>query len=382
MGKMDSGHKWNGIGKVAPSSPVQGVDDSSRFRYVTEGYSTWLPDGAPQGHSSGEATMAERKYVGISATLWANGEAVAVNRLGNAEIRGGASYLGKDVLGSVRSRSNENGQLEDRYEYDAFGKPYKGDLNSGMNLGYTGKPYDTTTGMYNYGYRDYQPEVARFTTVDPIRDGANWFAYVNNDPVNYVDLWGLNSALLTDKGSVLGAGHSAHAVQNYDESGAPTNWTVYEVGRTTGEHFSSNPLDPIQAVLAGSAGGSSIGSTSGSGSGTVAGSATAAGGGTAAALVSVGVNTYQVDDLNELSRFDRVTEFNTTRAEDDAIRNASVQLGQNFGNYNVLTNNCSQYSAASLAAGGLNTTQNPVPNVAHNYADKNNEERIAYTCSK
>jgi hypothetical protein len=45
--------------------------------------------------------------------------------------------------------------------------------------------------MYNYGYRDYQPEVARFTTIDPIRDGANWFAYVNNDPVNYIDLWGL-----------------------------------------------------------------------------------------------------------------------------------------------------------------------------------------------
>ena len=31
----------------------------------------------------------------------------------------------------------------------------------------------------------------RFTTVDPIRDGSNWFAYVNNDPVNYVDLDGL-----------------------------------------------------------------------------------------------------------------------------------------------------------------------------------------------
>jgi len=34
----------------------------------------------------------------------------------------------------------------------------------------------------------------RFTTVDPIRDGANWFAYVNNDPVNYVDLLGLLSS--------------------------------------------------------------------------------------------------------------------------------------------------------------------------------------------
>jgi RHS repeat-associated protein len=47
--------------------------------------------------------------------------------------------------------------VEDRYEYDAFGKPYKGELNEGMNLGYTGKPYDTATGMYNYGYRDYKP---------------------------------------------------------------------------------------------------------------------------------------------------------------------------------------------------------------------------------
>ena len=47
------------------------------------------------------------------------------------------------------------------------------------------------TGLYNYGYRDYSPHTVRFTTVDPIRDGTNWFAYVNNDPVNYVDLWGL-----------------------------------------------------------------------------------------------------------------------------------------------------------------------------------------------
>jgi len=61
-----------------------------------------------------------------------------------------------------------------------------------MNLGYLGKPYDTATGLYNYGYRDYKPQAARFTTVDPIRDGNNWFAYVNNDPVNWIDLWGLS----------------------------------------------------------------------------------------------------------------------------------------------------------------------------------------------
>jgi RHS repeat-associated protein len=100
--------------------------------------------------------------------------------------------MGTDILGSVRSvTGDDGGSSSERYEYDIFGTPYKGEFGEGMNLGYTGKPYDMATGMYNYGYRDYAPQVARFTTVDPVRDGNNWFAYVNNDPVNFVDLKGL-----------------------------------------------------------------------------------------------------------------------------------------------------------------------------------------------
>jgi RHS repeat-associated protein len=127
-------------------------------------------------------------------TLYGKGEAAAVSRSAGANTRGGTAYLGKDILGSVKTATNEYGVLEERYEYDAFGKPCKGDFTNGVGLGYTGKPYDTTTGLYNYGYRDYAPEVARFTTVDPVRDGANWFAYVNNDPVNWVDPWGLSAS--------------------------------------------------------------------------------------------------------------------------------------------------------------------------------------------
>jgi hypothetical protein len=41
--------------------------------------------------------------------------------------------------------------------------------------------------MYNYGYRDYRAELGRFTTEDPVRDGVNWFAYTNSDPVNWID---------------------------------------------------------------------------------------------------------------------------------------------------------------------------------------------------
>jgi len=51
-------------------------------------------------------------------------------------------------------------------------------------------PYGTVSGLYNYGFRDYKPEIARFITIDSIRNGNNWFAYVNNDPVNWINLWG------------------------------------------------------------------------------------------------------------------------------------------------------------------------------------------------
>ena len=134
-------------------------------------------------------TVQGNRYGGRGVILYGRGEAVAVSYSSGSSSR--SLYLGKDIQGSVRSATTDSGVVDGLYEYDAFGQPYKGDLGGTMNLGYTGKPYDTATGFYNYGYRDYRPQTARFTTSDPIRDGNNWFAYVNNDPVNWVDLWGL-----------------------------------------------------------------------------------------------------------------------------------------------------------------------------------------------
>ena len=90
--------------------------------------------------------------------------------------------------------------------YDIFGNPYQKTgsflADDSLDFGYLGKPYNADTELYDYGFRDHSPEIARFTSVDPIRDGRNWYSYVVNDPVNYVDLWGLcgsDGKKLTDK---------------------------------------------------------------------------------------------------------------------------------------------------------------------------------------
>jgi len=59
---------------------------------------------------------------------------------------------------------------------------------------YTGKPYLAESGSYAFKYREYNPEMNRWTTVDPsgFPDGANQFIYACNLPVGGFDPDGLS----------------------------------------------------------------------------------------------------------------------------------------------------------------------------------------------
>ena len=101
----------------------------------------------------------------------------------------------KTLPNQANSTSNIHSSEFGSVSYDIFGSPYQKTgsflADDSLDFGYLGKPYNADTELYDYGFRDYSPEIARFTSVDPIRDGRNWYSYVVNDPVNYVDLWGL-----------------------------------------------------------------------------------------------------------------------------------------------------------------------------------------------
>ena len=56
---------------------------------------------------------------------------------------------------------------------------------------FTGKDWDEEAGLYYFNARWYDPELGRFITEDPIRDGVNWYGYVDNGPLMFTDPTGL-----------------------------------------------------------------------------------------------------------------------------------------------------------------------------------------------
>ena len=52
---------------------------------------------------------------------------------------------------------------------------------------FTGKKYDSGTGLIYYGARFYDPEVGRFITQDPGKQGLNWYEYCFDNPMKLID---------------------------------------------------------------------------------------------------------------------------------------------------------------------------------------------------
>jgi RHS repeat-associated protein len=104
-------------------------------------------------------------------------------------------------LGSVREVVDATGTLRARYDYDAWGNRTKlsGDLEA--DFGFTGHLHHKQTGLILTHYRAYDPRLGRWLSRDPmesitrempeLEQGSNLYAYVQNDPVNYIDPEGL-----------------------------------------------------------------------------------------------------------------------------------------------------------------------------------------------
>jgi RHS repeat-associated protein len=190
-----------------------------------------------------EAGVLQRKYVygpGIDEPVYMSDSS-------------GSHYYFFDGLGSVVALARTNAGPEEKYSYDVFGEPNRTSA-VGNRYMFTGREYDSETGLYYYRARYYKPSIGRFMQVDPLgyRAGLNHYTYVANNPTEFRDPLGLMScSVCQDRYRNSMAKIAADAAQCHNKCG-PSSLGV-SIGLCMGSCAETGVYFPVCTFLCGAA---------------------------------------------------------------------------------------------------------------------------------
>ena len=98
------------------------------------------------------------------------------------------SYYHRDEQLSTVFVTDGHRNVQNSYQYDAFGMSLGTTEKLNNRIRYTGQQYDDVTGQYYLRARYYNPVAGRFMQEDVYQgDGLNLYAYCGNNPVVYDD---------------------------------------------------------------------------------------------------------------------------------------------------------------------------------------------------
>jgi RHS repeat-associated protein len=102
-------------------------------------------------------------------------------------------YYISDHLGTGQMIVDDTAQVVWQADYQPFGQVDVVVDALDNNLRFPGQYYDAESGLHYNWHRFYDPETGRYISADPIglAGGMNLYAYVENNPINYIDPEGL-----------------------------------------------------------------------------------------------------------------------------------------------------------------------------------------------
>jgi len=170
------------------------------------------------------------------------------------------SFYNADGLGSATSISNAAGALTQTYTFNAFGNLTTSSGSLSNPFQYTGREFDSETGLLYLRARYYDPAKGRFISEDPLQfeAGSNFYIYSGENPVGRVDPFGFDWIEYTGQSLTLYGGNFGDRIQELLRCKATSGYPGYqsallqnqELGPVPEGHYRINlALDPARPPL-------------------------------------------------------------------------------------------------------------------------------------
>jgi RHS repeat-associated protein len=116
---------------------------------------------------------------------------------------GNVYFLHDDRLGTPQAATDSNQTLMWSASYQPFGATSTAIGLIVQDIRLPGQEYDSATGWYHNGFREYVPGLGRYAQHDLLSPefNSNVFAYARNNPVNRQDVFGLRDIVAAVWGS-------------------------------------------------------------------------------------------------------------------------------------------------------------------------------------
>jgi RHS repeat-associated protein len=176
-------YTWNAENKL--TKVEKNGAEVARFAYDPNGRRVEKVAGGTTTTYTYDSSDILRETAGPTTLEYVHGPAVDEHLA--ADAGGTLSYFHADGLGSVVKTTDPTGASLLTRQYDAWGKLEAAAEQSGY--AFTGREWDSGTGLYYYRARYYDPSLGRFISEDPL--SATTYSYAKDSPATMADPSGL-----------------------------------------------------------------------------------------------------------------------------------------------------------------------------------------------